>query len=74
LAKLTDGLADHGLGLRGLGHVSDNTDGGTICHGVELIDELADAGLVPGHVVDAYEVASAGQASGGGPITARKSQ
>jgi hypothetical protein len=54
------------LDFGGLGYVSNDADGGAFGLGIELIDELVDAGFIRGDIVDADEVAFASKAAGNG--------
>ena len=48
----------------GLGYVGNDADGGAFVLGIELIDELVDAGFIRRDVIDTDEVAFASKAAG----------
>jgi hypothetical protein len=54
------------LDFSGLGYVSNDADGGAFGLGIELIDELVDAGFIRGDIIDADKVAFASKAAGNG--------
>jgi len=54
------------LDFGGFGYVSNDADGGVFGLGIEVIDELVDAGFIGRDIVDADEVAFASKAAGNG--------
>jgi hypothetical protein len=62
------------LDFGGLGYVSDDADGGAFGLGIEVIDELVDAGFIRRDIIDADEVAFASKAAGNGFASKRENQ